>query len=111
MLLYVFYRADNCGTQAFLEAYMLPNVTLTCADRDMIVSPKIKQVFSVRGDSHCPSLKEFALRSLYVWKTPFPKDHVPKMVYDQLQSGPAASCMQCLRPMFTYSFICLFQCG
>uniref|UniRef100_A0A2S2Q8K5 Leucine-rich repeat-containing protein 28 n=2 Tax=Sipha flava TaxID=143950 RepID=A0A2S2Q8K5_9HEMI len=107
----MYIRTDNCGTQKFLEAHMLPNVTLTYADRDMIVSPKIKQVFSVQWNAYCPSLKEFALRSLCVWKTPFSKDHVPKIVYEQLLSGPAASCMQCLRPMFTYSFICLYQHG
>ncbi|XP_060843514.1 leucine-rich repeat and death domain-containing protein 1-like [Rhopalosiphum padi] len=102
-------KAENCGTQQFLEAHMLPNITLTCNCRDLIISPKIKEVFSVRGNAHCPTLKEFALRALYVWKTPFSKDCVPRHLCEQLSSGPAASCMQCLRPMFTYSYVCLLQ--
>lgn len=91
---------------------MLPNVMLTYDNHNLIISPKIKQVFSVREKhAYFPSLKEFALRVLYVWKTPFPKDHMPKTLYEQLSSGPAASCMFCLRPLFTYSYICLFQHG
>lgn len=107
-----FFRAKNCGTEQFPEARALPNVVLTCDGRNLIVSPKIKQVFSVREKHvHFPSLKEFALRVLHVWKTPFLKDHVPKTLYEQLVSGPAASCMFCLRPMFTYSYMCLFRHG
>ncbi|CAH1714268.1 unnamed protein product [Aphis gossypii] len=102
-------RAENCGTQQFLEAHMLPNITLTCNSRNLIVSPKIKEVFCVQGNAHCPTLKEFALRALYVWKTPFYKDWVPKNLCEQLSSGPAASCMQCLRPLFTYTYICILQ--
>lgn len=102
-------RAEHCGTQQFLEAHMLPNITLTCDGRNLIISPKIKEVFSVQGNSHCPTLKEFALRALYVWKTPFSKNSVPKHLYEQLLSGPAASCMQCLRPIFTFSYMCLLQ--
>lgn len=103
------FRADGCGTQRFLEIYRLPNVTLTCNDHNLIISPKIKQVFSVRENVHCPSLKEFSLRVLYVWKTPFFRDHIPKHLHDQLLAGPASSCMHCLRPMFTYSYICLIK--
>ncbi|XP_027848888.2 leucine-rich repeat and IQ domain-containing protein 4-like isoform X2 [Aphis gossypii] len=102
-------KAENCGTQQFLEAHMLPNITLTCNSRNLIVSPKIKEVFCVQGNAHCPTLKEFALRALYVWKTPFYKDWVPKNLCEQLSSGPAASCMQCLRPLFTYTYICILQ--
>ncbi|KAL4147930.1 hypothetical protein QTP88_002254 [Uroleucon formosanum] len=102
-------KAEHCGTQQFLEAHMLPNITLTCDGRNLIISPKIKEVFSVQGNSHCPTLKEFALRALYVWKTPFSKNSVPKHLYEQLLSGPAASCMQCLRPIFTFSYMCLLQ--
>ncbi|VVC34883.1 Hypothetical protein CINCED_3A019989 [Cinara cedri] len=103
-------KADNCGTQSFLEVHKLPNITLTCNDHKLIISPKIKQIFSVRGTAvHCPSLKEFALRVLYVWKTPFSQEHIPKHLHDQLLSGPVSSCMHCLRPMFTYSYICLIK--
>lgn len=105
------YRAENCGTQTFQEAHILPNITLRCAGRDLIISPKIKQVFSVQGNAYLPSLKEFALRVLYVWKMPIREDYVPKNLYKQLLSGPAASCMHCMRPIFTYSYICLFQHG
>lgn len=79
------------------------------ANNNLIITPKIKQVFSVKGNAYCPSLKEFALRSLYVWKTSFFNDHIPKNLHEQLMLGPAASCMQCLRPLFTYSYICLFK--
>lgn len=104
------FRAENCGTQLFTEAHTLPNITLTtCNDRvNLIISPKIKQLFSVRGWAYCPSLKEFALRMVHVWKIPFSKNHIPRHLYEQLLSGPAALCMQCSRPMFTYTYLCLF---
>ncbi|XP_050435959.1 leucine-rich repeat and death domain-containing protein 1-like [Adelges cooleyi] len=100
-------NANYCGTEKFLEAQLLSNVILICAGRNLVVSPKIKNVINSQNYAYYPSLCEFALRSLYVWKTPFSKNDTPNSLYIQLKSGPAATCMQCLRPMFTYSYICL----
>lgn len=115
-ILFTIFRAENCGTKTFLEAHMLPNIILMCNGHNLIIPSKVKQVFNVlgsvrHGHNSCPTLKEFALRVLYVWKMPFSKDHVPMNLYEQLLSGPAATCMQCLRPMFTYIYICLSRYG
>lgn len=102
-----FIRANHCGILNYPSTEKLPTIVLTCVEHDIVISPKIKQIFSVEGDGYCPTLKEFALRLVYVWKLSIQKNDIPTSLYREITSGPASLCMQCSRPLFSYFFLCL----
>ncbi|XP_050536907.1 leucine-rich repeat-containing protein 28-like [Daktulosphaira vitifoliae] len=104
-------QANCCGFLKHPLTEILPNIMLTCKSHDIVISPKIKQVLHVEGDAYCPTLKEFALRMVYVWKVSFQKNDIPISLNRQITSGPAALCMQCSRPLFNYFYICLSNDG